>query len=70
MRPPMSDARICLLHIRHAWPIYLANVDPKANAIVLIPIPTMVMVKITILALILASVMISITRLHPSRSSQ
>jgi len=30
----------------------------------------MVMVKITILALILASVMISITRLHPSRSSQ
>jgi len=58
-----------LLYARHSWTICLSNVDPQANAIVLIPISAMMMVKITVLAPILAPVVISITRLRLGGSS-
>jgi len=59
-----------LLYARHSWTICLSNVDPQANAIVLIPISAMMMMIITVLVLIFAPVVISITRLRLSDSSR
>jgi hypothetical protein len=56
-------------HVRYAKRTYLSDVDPKTNAIALIPISAMVMVKVTILAPILAPVVISVMRAYLRRSS-
>lgn len=51
-----------VLDVRHTWTIYLTNVDPKTNAVVLIPIAAMVMV-IAVLMIVVVIVPVTIPAL-------